>query len=104
MQAIEVRKALVKVLEEIQSSQGLDCPAITGKTKPTEALPQFDSKVWPVATGMLGKALGVPIAADANIFCRPKSCIALTVDETVAAVMDLIAAHTSPSLSAVASK
>lgn len=95
MQADEVRKALIKVLEEIQITQGLECPPILGNTKPIEALPQFDSKIWPVATGMLGNVLGLPIAADVNIFCRKKSCASLTIDETVNVVMDLIAEQTT---------
>jgi hypothetical protein len=84
-----VQNALVEVLETIQAASGLECPPIVGATKPLEALPKFDSKIWPVAIGMLADKLGITIADDVNIFCREKSCIALTINETVALVVEL---------------
>lgn len=89
MDANLVHTKLVEVLQAIQSSSGLDCPAITGDTKPVEALPKFDSKIWPVAIGMLGAKLGIVIPDDVNIFRREKSCIALTITEAVAVVVAL---------------
>lgn len=84
-----VRATLVEVLQNIQTASGLECPAISGTTKPIEDLPQFDSKIWPVAIGILGVQLGITIANDVNIFRREKTAIALTVDETVAIVLAL---------------
>lgn len=84
-----VQTKLVEVLQNIQVASGLDCPPINGATKPLEALQDFDSKMWPVAIGMLAKELGISIANDVNIFAREKSCIALTIDETVAIVVAL---------------
>ena len=89
MNAALVQTKLVEVLQNIQAASGLDCPPITGTTKPLEELPDFDSKIWPVATGMLAKLLGINIADDVNIFSREKSCIALTIDEAVAVVVAL---------------
>ena len=89
MNAAHVRNELVKVLQNIQSASGLDCPLIIGTTKPLEALPEFDSKIWPVAIGILAAELGITIANDVNIFCRDKSCVALTIDETVTIVVAL---------------
>lgn len=91
MNAEMVRTALVEVLQHIQASSGLECPAVVGTTKPIEELPKFDSKIWPVAIGMLGAKLGIMIANDVNIFRREKSTIALTVDEAVAMVVALTA-------------
>lgn len=90
MNATLVRKKLVEVLQIIQSTSGLECPPIDGATKPVEALPKFDSKIWPVATGMLAAELGITIADDVNIFRQEKGCVALTIEETVAMVMSLV--------------
>lgn len=89
MNAAFVQTKLVAVLQNIQAWSGLECPPITGSTKPLEALPKFDSKIWPVAIGMLAAELGITIADDVNIFSREKSCVALTIDETVAVVVAL---------------
>ncbi|MEO8062140.1 MAG: hypothetical protein ABI821_05265 [Pseudomonadota bacterium] len=94
MNAKHVRAVLTEVLQTIQTTSGLDCPAIVGTTKPIEELPKFDSKIWPVAIGMLGVKLGITIANDVNIFRREKTTIALTVDEAVAVVLAL--AETQP--------
>jgi hypothetical protein len=90
MNADLVRKNLVEVLQLIQASSGLGCPAIVGTTKPVEDLPEFNSKIWPVAVGMLAAKLGVTIPADVNIFRQEKSDVAFTVDQTVAAVLAVI--------------
>jgi hypothetical protein len=84
-----VQTKLTEVLEEIQALSGEACPPITGTTKPLEELPKFDSKIWPVAIGMLAERLGITIAHDVNIFSREKGCVALTIDETVAMVVEL---------------
>lgn len=89
MNAALVKKKLVEVLQIIQSTSGLECPPINGATKPIEELPKFDSKIWPVATGMLATELGISIADDVNIFRQEKGCVALTIEETVAMVMSL---------------
>jgi len=89
MNAAVVRAKLVEVLQEIQAASGLECPPIAGATKPLEALPEFNSKIWPVAVGMLAANLGITIAPDVNIFRQDKSCVALTIDEAVAKVIAL---------------
>ena len=86
MDETTIRASLVKLLREIQELSGLPCPTITGNTKPLEDIPQFDSKIWPVAIGMLAVSLGVTIASDINIFRGKASKRALTVDETVATI------------------
>lgn len=89
MNAAQIQKELIEVLQSIQSASGLECPPLTGTIKPIDALPKFDSKIWPVAVGMLGAKLGIDIPADVNLFRRDKTTIALTIDETVQMVVDL---------------
>jgi len=89
MNAEVAQAALVEVLQLIQAASGEDCPPITGATKPLEELPKFDSKIWPVAVGILSNKLGIVVANDVNIFCRENSCDPLTIDETVAVVVKL---------------
>lgn len=87
MDANLVKTKLIAVLQTIQATSGLECPAIIGSTKPADDLAQFDSKIWPVAIGMLAAQLGITIADDVNIFRREQGCIALTIDESVAMVV-----------------
>lgn len=93
MDAALIHSTLVEILQNIQATSDLECPPIGGGTKPVEELPKFDSKIWPVAIGMLGAKLGVTIANDVNIFREDDSCVALTIDEIVAKVGALVEAH-----------
>ena len=86
MDAALIQATLVEVLQNIQATSELECPPLGGATKPIEELPKFDSKIWPVAIGMLGAKLGITIANDVNIFRQDDSCVALTIDEIVAKV------------------
>jgi hypothetical protein len=54
--------------------------------KPTK----FDSKVWPVAAGMLAASIGETIPPEANIFVDETTKQALTINETVALVCLII--------------
>lgn len=83
-----VRPKLFEVLMTIQSLRRLDCPALTGDIKPADDLPKFDSKLWPVAVGMLATAIGVPLPNDANIFKAGRRT--LTIDEATAIVCRLV--------------
>lgn len=93
MDAALIHATLVEVLQNIQATSELECPPLGGATKPIEELPKFDSKIWPVAIGMLGAKLGINIANDVNIFRQEDSCIALTIDEIVAKVVSLVEAQ-----------
>lgn len=104
MNADIAKAVLVEVLQQIQSISGENCPTITGTTKPTEDLPKFDSKIWPVAIGMVAKKLAITIDNDVNIFCREKSCIALTIDETVSILIKLADAQTATPNQAIGTK
>src|SRR5262245_4452778 len=85
----EARKALVKVLETIQTNSGLACPNLTGSIKPVEDLEGFDSKVWPVAIGMLSAELDLEIADDLNIFASKDGKQAYSIDQAVELVCKL---------------
>jgi hypothetical protein len=85
-----VKAKLIEVLQTVQSLSDEDCPAIDGATKPVDALPKFTSKVWPVAAGMLGIALGKSIPCEANIFVDEHSKAPLAINQTVALVLKIL--------------
>lgn len=85
-----VKTKLVEVLQTVQSLSGEECPAIDDATKPVEALPEFTSKVWPVAAGMLGIALGKSIPCEANIFVDEETKQPLAINQTVALVLKIL--------------
>ncbi len=58
MDPATLKEKLIAVLGQIQADSGLDCPPLTGATKPAENIPKFDSKVWPVATTILATEIG----------------------------------------------
>ena len=89
MDAQVVRQNLINVLREIQTLSGLACPEITGVTKPAKALEKFDSKMWPVATGMLAGRLGIEIPNDVNIFRVKATKEPATIDEAVIIVCSI---------------
>ncbi len=93
MDADIVKAKLIEVLQTVQSLSGEDCPAIDGGTKPADALPKFTSKVWPVAAGMLGLALGKSIPCEANIFVDEDTKVPLAINQTVALVLKILEAQ-----------
>jgi hypothetical protein len=93
MDAAVIQATLLEVLQNIQATSDLECPPLGGATKPIEELPKFDSKIWPVAIGMLGAKLGITIDNDVNIFRQDNSSVALTIDEIVAKVSALAEAQ-----------
>ena len=90
MDANSVKAKLIEVLQTVQSLSGEDCPEINGATKPVDALPKFTSKIWPVAAGMLGIALGKSIPCEANIFVDEQSKAPLAINQTVALVLKIL--------------
>jgi len=87
MNAELIETKLIEVLQGIQAASGEDCPLIVGQTKPLEDLPQFDSKVWPVAIGIVAAELSINVPDDVNIFKHPDSAEAMTIDEIVARLL-----------------
>ena len=90
MDSTDVQKHLMDVLTMIQTISGEACPALDPTIKPAEELPKFNSKVWPVAAGMLGAALGKEIPPEVNIFVDDATKQALTIAQTVALVCALV--------------
>lgn len=90
MDPTTVKAKLLEVLTAVQTLSGEFCPAIGDGTRPVEALPKFTSKIWPVAAGMLGIALGKSIPCEANIFVDERTKTPLTISQTVAMVVKLV--------------
>jgi hypothetical protein len=88
-----VKACLINVLKEVQETSGLECPDLAGDTRPVESLPKFNSKVWAVATSLLADQIGAVIPNDANIFFNKTTKKALSIDETVELVCQLLNAQ-----------
>jgi hypothetical protein len=90
MDPTALKEKLIAILGQIQAESGLECPALTGATKPVENLPKFDSKVWPVATTILATEISATIPNDVNIFVDGTTKLPRSIDETVVFVCDLL--------------
>ncbi len=90
MDTATLKEKLIAVLGQIQVDSGLECPPLTGATKPIENIPKFDSKVWPVATTILATEIGEPIPNDVNIFVDEMTKLPRSIDETAAFVCELL--------------
>ena len=93
MDPAAVKEKLIAVLKQIQADSSLDCPPLTGDTKPVEDLPGFDSKVWPVATTMLATEIGATIPNDVNIFINETTKLPRSIDEIAVFVCDVLEKH-----------
>ncbi len=102
MDQVDVKTKLITVLEQIQTISGETCPILEGSLKPADSLPKFDSKVWPVAAGMLSAAIGEAIPPEANIFVDETTKQALTIDQTVELVCFIIATQKNAQVTAAA--
>ena len=89
MSGEKVSARVITVLGQIQADSGLECPPLNGASKPIEDLPQFDSKVWPVAMTLIASELGTPIPNDMNIFVDPKTKQPLSIDQVAGMVLEL---------------
>ena len=85
-----IKAKLLEVLQTVQTLSGEACPVLEDGTRPVEQLPRFTSKVWPVAAGMLGLALGRSIPCEKNIFVDEVSKAPLAISETVALVLAIL--------------
>ena len=90
MDPATLKEKLITVLGQIQADSGLECPPLTGATKPVDNIPKFDSKVWPVATTILSTEIGAPIPNDVNIFIDETTKLPRSIDETAAFVCALL--------------
>lgn len=90
MHPTELTEKLITVIGQIQVDSGLECPQLTGTTKPVDTVPKFDSMVWPVATTILSTEIGAPIPNDVNIFVDEATKLPRSIDETAAFVHELL--------------
>lgn len=90
MDPAALKEKLIAVLSQIQADSELECPDLTGATKPVESIPKFDSKVWPVATTILATEIGATIPDDVNIFFDETTKLPRSIDETAAFVCKLL--------------
>jgi hypothetical protein len=88
---ITIKAKLIEVLQTIQTLSGEECPPLNGATRAAEALPKFTSKIWPVAAGLLGLAIGKSIPCEASIFVDQDTKKPLAINQTVALVCKIIA-------------
>lgn len=89
-----MKEKLIAVLSQIQADSGLECPPLTGATKPVENIPKFDSKVWPVATTILSSEIGASIPNDVNIFVDETTKLPRSIDAMVIFVCELLKGQT----------
>jgi hypothetical protein len=88
MDPATLKQKLIAVLSQIQADSHLECPPLTGTTKPVDHVPKFDSKIWPVATTILSNEIGTPIPNDVNIFVDETTKLPRSIDQTVAFVCE----------------
>lgn len=82
----DAKKALIRVLQDIQAISGLPCPVLDDASVPPKLLPKFDSTIWPVATTEVARKLGVTIPNDVHIFGGEKGNPLLTIAQSVALI------------------
>lgn len=90
MDPVALKEKLIAVLGQIQADSGLECPTLTGTTKPVENLPKFDSKVWPAATTILATEIGAAIPNHVNIFVDETTMLPRSIDEMATFVCELL--------------
>src|SRR6478672_5444392 len=90
MDPTTLKEKLIAVLRQIQDDSHLECPPLTGTTKPVEQIPKFDSKIWPVATTILSTEIGALIPDDMNIFVDETTKLPRSIDQTVAFLCELL--------------
>ena len=89
MEPKQLVDALIAIIGQIQTDSELECPPLTGATKPVGAVPEFDSKVWPVATTILATEINVPIPDDVNIFIDETTKAPRSIEEIAVFVCEL---------------
>ncbi len=90
MNRITLKKKLITILGQIQEDSDLECPPLTGATKPIDDLPEFDSMVWPVATTILATEINAEIPNDVNIFVNEETGSSNSIDEIATFVCDVL--------------
>jgi hypothetical protein len=87
---VTLKEKLITVIGQIQTDSGLECPVLTGATRPVENILKFDSKVWPIATTILASEIGREIPNDVNIFVDETTKLPRSIDEMAIFVCELL--------------
>lgn len=90
MDPSRVKEKLIAVIEQIQESAHLDCPPLTGTTKPAIEVPKFKSPIWLIATTLLAIELDIEISNKVNLFIDKRTKLPRSIDETVGFVCGLL--------------
>ena len=85
MDPVILKETLIAVIGQIQANSGLECPPLTGATKPAENIPKFDSKVWAVAATILATEIGKTIPNDVNIFVDKTTKLPRSIEQSSSA-------------------
>ena len=88
MNPVEVKEKLSAVLSQIQAESGLECPPLTGGTKPVGGIPKFDSKVCAIAISLLSMEIDIYIPNNVNIFVKKGTGAPRTIDQIAAFVCE----------------
>jgi len=90
MNSATLKEKLIAVIGQIQASSNIECPPLTGTTRPVDDVPKFDSKICLVATTILSTEIGVAIPNDVNIFVDKTTKTPRSIDEAAAFVCELL--------------
>lgn len=83
----EVKKAVVAVLADVQARQKLPCPTLKDTDVPPKVLDKFDSTVWPAATTLIARKLGVKIPHNVHVFAPQKGGGYLPIQQIAELIM-----------------
>jgi hypothetical protein len=89
MEPKDLVDTLIAIIGQIQTDSELECPTLTGATKPVGTVPEFDSKIWPVATTILATEINIPIPDDVNIFIDETTKAPRSIEEIAVFVCEL---------------
>ena len=95
-----LKEKMIELLSEIQADSGLECPRLTGETKPVGDIPRFDSKIWPVATTLFSIEISASIPNNVNIFIDETSKLPRSIDEVIDFVCTLLTKQADKEVSA----
>ncbi len=85
-----LKEKLIAVIGQIQVDSGLECPPLTGTTKPLDDIPKFDSKLWPVATTILATEIDILVPNDVNMFVDKTTKKPCSIDEIAFFVYEIV--------------
>ena len=89
MTEVDVKAALNKIITDIQTKSSLECPPLTGTTKPLVDVPEFDSRAGVLATVKLARALQIEIPPETNIFVDKATKTNLSIDQVAKLVAEI---------------